>query len=96
MTCSVSLMHVVRCRAKIAGGCLDGDTTTEAFGEDVSIMNDSTFVMDDDGGTIVCDACLVRLTPILGTLTASNDEISSALAKFVTLRDGHRQPDPLD
>ncbi len=96
MTCGGLTVNTIRCRAKIAGGCADGDTTTMAWGEDLSIMEDGTFVSDGNGGTVICDACYIRLMPLTPSGRGLNHELASALAKFRENTAGQRQPSPLD
>lgn len=56
-------MYRITCRARVSEDCLDGEPTSRQFGEDISMSNDNTYE-DGGGGSIVCDACYVKIVPM--------------------------------
>lgn len=69
------MSHRIRCRARIAGRCLDGQPTRAQFGDDLSMRADGTY----DGESIVCDACYMQLMPFTASGRGLYDELDAAI-----------------
>lgn len=76
------MSYTITCRARISGGCFHGDSTVEQFGENLPMSEDGTFVPDNGGGTIVCDACYIRLMPLTPSGMGLNEELDGAIDQF--------------
>jgi hypothetical protein len=64
----------IKCRAKVAAGCLDG--TAGFYADDVSWTDDGTF----DGETVVCDECYCAVMPRTPSGRGLSHELDAAIA----------------
>lgn len=74
---------VIACRAQLEDDCLDGRSASIQFGEDMSLAEDGTYRHDGAyAGTIVCDACYVRLIPLTPSGQGLHHELHPAINRY--------------
>jgi hypothetical protein len=75
--------YTVRCRARIADGCLEGEPTTALFGEDLPMAADGSYEVNElQIGTVVCDPCFELLRPLTPSRRGYTRELDAALAAW--------------
>lgn len=81
-------MNVIRCRAKVSDDCLHGRSTRLQFGDELPLDEDGTFVADADGGTIVCDACYMKICPLTPSGRGLHHELQAVIERLSNKGDG--------
>lgn len=69
------MSNQIVCRARVSADCYHGKPTRTQFNADLPLAEDGTY----DGGSIVCDACYVRLMPLTPSGRGLNSELNVAI-----------------
>lgn len=70
---------MIRCRAKVSQGCLDGTPEFDVYGSVGGDMEDGTW--DAATGTIVCTPCYIVLMPLTPSGQGLNRELPEAIRR---------------
>jgi hypothetical protein len=83
----------IHCRAQLEDDCYDGSPMSRQLGEPGPMSADGTYKHDGPyAGTIVCDACYVRLMPLTPSGQGLHTELHPAINAYHAEHPRERYP----